>query len=136
MAETVAHGHHEKIANGTKHDKHLQIVMRFIMYGWPNCRANVPLAKLPYWNYRDELSLYDGVIFRGKRICIPKKIRSMMLKIIHSSHSGMVRGKQRATNIFWPGINKQIEEIVSKCEVCLERRNRKSHQYQDCHGEK
>ena len=43
-----------------------------------------------------------------------------MLELVHKAHQGMTKSKQLARDlIFWPGINKQIEDVVSKCESCL-----------------
>ncbi len=124
-AETISHGSHEKIATAIAMDNDMQVLMDVIKRGWPEDRSSVPSSALPYWNYRGELSVYDGLIFRGERICIPRTLRSKMLKIIHSSHTGMVKCKQRARDVvFWPSMNKQIEEIVSNCEACLKYRNK------------
>ena len=76
---------------------------------------------MPYWNIRDELSTYNGIVFTGERIIIPESLRADILEILHKSHSGIVRTKQRAHDmIYWPGLNKQIEDITSKCAACLE----------------
>ena len=36
--------------------------------GWPSNRSDTPLETRPYWSYRDELSCYDGLIFRGEQL--------------------------------------------------------------------
>ena len=42
-----------------------------------------------------------------------------MLDIIHSSHLGIVKCKSRAREVlFWPSMNSDIEEKVSKCTTC------------------
>ena len=44
-----------------------------------------------------------------------------MLKKIHSSHLGMVKCKQRAKDVlFWPGMGKNIEDMISQCDTCLQ----------------
>lgn len=80
---------------------------------------------MAYWDYRDELSTYNGSIYRGERTVIPKELRATTLKIIHNSHLGVVKCKQRARElVFWPGMNGEIEDIVSKCSACLTQRNK------------
>ena len=123
IAETVTHGNHEEIAKQTAMDDDFQTLMNVIKTGWPEERSLIPPSTQPYWNYRGELSVYNGVIYRGERVCVPRALRPKMLKIIHSSHTGMVKCKQRARDlVFWPNMNKQIEEMVSTCEACLEHR--------------
>lgn len=42
-----------------------------------------------------------------------------MLNKIHESHLGIVKCKARARDIlYWPGMNTEIEEMVSQCAVC------------------
>lgn len=56
---------------------------------------------------------------------IPLELRSSTLKTIYSSHMGMLKGKQRARElIYWPGMNKQIKDVVSHCSACLLQQNR------------
>ena len=39
---------------------------------------------------------------------------------LHLSHCGIEKTKANArTTVFWPGMNKHIEDIVSCCEKCL-----------------
>ena len=80
------------------------------------CIINVP---------RDELSTYNGIVYKGNRIVIPTSMRKDMLKRIHKSHLGMVTSKQRAKDvIYWPGMNGQIEDTIRRCEICLKFRNK------------
>jgi hypothetical protein len=63
-------------------------------------------------------------MYKGERIVIPTSLRKEMLNIIHESHLGIVKCKQLARDlVFWPGINKQIEDLVSRCETCQAHRS-------------
>lgn len=80
---------------------------------------------MPFWDFRDELSTYNGLIYRGERTVIPTELRATTLKTIHSSHQGILKSKQKARElVFWPGMNKQIEDVVSRCSACLMHRNK------------
>lgn len=96
-----------------------------IIAGWPENKGDVPNEALTYWDVRDELSVYNGIVFSGERICIPTKLRTETLKTNHSSHLGIVRCKQRARElVFWPGMNGQIEDMITRCGVCLQHKNK------------
>ncbi len=42
----------------------------------------------------------------------------MLLKV-HKSHQGIVRSKQRAREVlYWPGMCAEIEEMISRCDIC------------------
>ena len=76
-----------------------------------------------YWSYRDELSIIKGIIFKGNRAVIPKKLRPEMLKQLYTPHMGIVgieKIKLRAReSLFWPGVNRGIENMVKLCNICI-----------------
>ena len=42
-----------------------------------------------YWNFRDELSVEDGLVTKSSRLLIPSTIRRKMLEQIHEGHQGI-----------------------------------------------
>ena len=122
-ADTVAFKWHNTIEEATKKDETLQILKSIVFNGWPESKYEVPASVMPYWNIRDEISSYNGIVFKGDRIIIPDSLRRELLETLHKAHSGIVRTKQRAREmIYWPGLSKDIEEITKKCPACLESR--------------
>ena len=54
------------------------------------------------------------------RIIVPSALRSKMKLILHQEHSGIENCKKRARQaFFWSLINKELEDIISKCPICL-----------------
>nr|CAI5861345.1 unnamed protein product [Callosobruchus analis] len=50
-----------------------------------------------------------------------------MLALMHETHFGIEKTKQRARQIFyWPGMSSDVEQFIYKCEVC--QTNRRSQQ--------
>ena len=65
-----------------------------------------------YFGFREELAIVNGLIVKGHRVVIPSQLRDEALKLLHSSHMGIVKTKDRArTSFFWPSINRDIESI-------------------------
>ena len=90
-----------------------------IMKGWPDTKQQVPHSIRDYWNVRDQLSVLDGIIYKGMRIVVPVSMRRELLNKIHESHQGSVKSKQRAREaLFWPRMTQQIEEVVESCAEC------------------
>ena len=70
-----------------------------------------------------EMSMNIGAteikLFQAQKLIVLQSMRKEMLALIHQSHQGIVKCKQRARDIlFWPGMSSQIEDKVSKCSVC------------------
>lgn len=106
----------EQLAAETGKDVQLQQVIRAIQEGWS--RETYPMIK-HYYQVRDELSVIDGIVFKGDRVVIPSSMRKEMLDIIHETHQGLVRSKQLARDImFWPGMNSCITDVVNNCIAC------------------
>ena len=59
-----------EIKQTSAQDNHLQQLKSFIIAGWPDTKElNADLR--PYWSYRDELVVIDGIIVKGGHIVIP-----------------------------------------------------------------
>ena len=102
----------------------MQALQNMIGQGWPETRSACEQSVLEYWNQRDELSIEEGLIFRGQKIVIPKSLRAEMLKQVHTGHLGVTKTLERAkNNIFWPDMTKEIQDYVLHCEVCLTHRD-------------
>ena len=107
------------ILNESLQDTALQELKKVVQKGWPDRKQSCPPHTLPYWNFRDEIAIHNNILFRGERVIVPKKLQPEMLKIIHGTHLGIEKCKRRARDIlYWPGMNAQIEDVVSNCQVC------------------
>jgi hypothetical protein len=111
----------ELIQTETKKDRVLQTLQRTISEGWPEFKQDCPEEIDAYWNYRDEMSNSNGLILKGCRIVVPTVLRKEMLEKIHVGHLGKEKCKRRARmTIFWPGINRDIEDLIEQCEICIQ----------------
>ena len=114
----------DQIRKATEEDPELRALKTTVQNGWPLNRSDTPQETRSYWSYRDELSCYDGLMFRGEQLIIPASERANTLEKLHQAHLGIELTLRRARDvIFWPGMSKQITEMVSKCSLCLEHRN-------------
>jgi len=87
--------------------------------GWPNTRSDCPAHLYAFWDYRDELTVADGVILKGTRILIPKTLQADVRQQLHYPHQEAEKCKLRAKgSVFWVNINRDIEEMVKSCAPC------------------
>lgn len=98
-----------KLKEQTEADNHLQTLVRIVKEGWPSTRDEVPPALRVYHPFRDELTVQDGVIFKGERLIVPERMRAEMKEKLHHNHDGIQATLRRARDVFyWPGMNKDI----------------------------
>ena len=69
--------------------------------GWPDHRSEVTRTVQPYWNVRSELAMLDGIVYRGMGIVVPPSLQRSMLQLIHQTHMGIVKSKQRAWEVLY-----------------------------------
>ena len=102
----------------TGQDEGLQTLKTTILTGWPEHREHVPLNIREYWNYREEVALHNGVLFKSHRVIIPKVMRPEIMSRIHSSHLGVEACLRKARDsVFWPNMNAEVKEKVKQCSV-------------------
>ena len=68
---------------------------------------------------KDELSVDDDLVLRGRQIVIPPKAVPDILKKLHASHQGIEKTKRRARqSVYWPGFSNDIKTTVENCSEC------------------
>ena len=86
--------------------------------GWP---MKPPDLVKPYFSCRDELSIEEGCILWGVHVIVPKKLQSEVLTMLHEGHVGIMKMKMLARSyVWWPGLDKAIEQLVKSCKSCQE----------------
>ena len=86
----------EKLVEETKKDAEFQQLHTVVIDGWLQTRLETPIEVRPYWIYRDEISCYDGLMFKGNRVIVPHVLRPEILDCIHAAHLGIEKCKARA----------------------------------------
>ena len=79
-------GTHQQIKQCTIADAALQSLMNMIMTVWPLTKEEVPDSVHEYWNYKEELTVQDGVLYKGMKVIVPASMRPQMIARAHSSH--------------------------------------------------
>ncbi|XP_063951721.1 uncharacterized protein K02A2.6-like [Lytechinus pictus] len=114
---SAATEHQLRCSTGT--DQQLQELMLMVRQGWPDNKEAVPGSIREYFNYRDEITAQNGILFKGQKVIIPMALRSMMVEKVHRSHLGIEACIRRARDtLFWPGMAAQVREKVEQCPTC------------------
>ena len=111
----------DQLMKSTAQDNQLTRLSRYINTGFPCDKKNLLTDLEEFWNYRDTLSIENGLITCGSRIIVLYKMRAEMLQYIHEGHQGKERCLLWARNtVFWPKITYDIQELIERCIICQE----------------
>ena len=64
----------EKIHEKTRKDPTLKLLMHYISVGWLCDQRQLPQELHTYWNYKEDLSVEDGLTTKGSRLLIPSTL--------------------------------------------------------------
>ena len=119
----------DELRMATQLDVNLKTAIEQTMMGWPVYKQEVWLGAHEFFGVKGELSVCDGLLLRGDRIVIPYSMRREILDRIHDGHLGITKCRERANQaVWWPGMSKDIETVVSKCRFCQEKRPSQPHE--------
>ena len=79
----------EAIREATDADEVMTTLKNTILHGWPEEKPQVHRQVQGYFSFRDELSVYDSIVFKGERGVVPTSQRSILKEKLHSSHLGV-----------------------------------------------
>ena len=92
---------------------------KLIVRGLPDSMQYIPVCLHPFWCFREELTMLDGLIMKGNRIVVPVSMRPTTLQRLHDAHQGLTSTLQRARRtVYWPKIQDDIKDMVRKCDEC------------------
>ena len=96
-----------------------------ITNGFPISSNQCPECIKPFFSYRDELTVYNGLVLKGHRVAIQTELQNQLLNFIHESHLGICKTLDRArTSIFWPGITNDVKVLLSQCRACVQHQDK------------
>ena len=108
-----------RFQEATAKDPVLQALQATVLDGWPDQLQGVHSDIQCYWNFRDEISVCDGLLVKGSKVIVPKSLRPEMLEKLHDGHMGISSTISRArTSLFWPRMSSDITDWIQSCSVC------------------
>ena len=105
-----------QIQQASAQDDHLQHLKGYIIAGWPGTKDEAHNDLKPYWYYRDELAVIDGVVMKGRCIIIPTSLKQQVLDQLHTNQMGIEKTKLLACeSVYWADINVDTEKHIRNC---------------------
>ena len=113
----------QQVKHASADDPVLQVLRKTITDGWPASKSDVPECVHTYFDFRDELTVQEQLVFKGDRLVIPTSLRKEMTALVHTMHIGVEGCIRRAREtMYWPRVTTELKEYIAKCDVCLAHR--------------
>ena len=112
----------EKLRHLTSIDSMLLLLIEHINNGFPDSSNQCPDSIKPYFSFRDELSICNGLVLKGhNRVVTPTSLRRQAINLLHNkAHFGLNKTLERARSfMYWLGITDDIQSSISACKPCL-----------------
>ena len=106
------------IQMATANDPTILRVIELIESGWPESKKDAPPEVQPYFYFKHELTVQDGIVFKADRCVVPKSARRAVYKELHIAHLGLESTLRARECVFWPGMTAALKDYLSKCEIC------------------
>lgn len=109
-----------KFADASANDSDLQQLVKAVTEGWTS-EQRKSSALRPYWPLRNELTVHKNhtIVLYGDRIIVPSTLRNTLLTNEHMGHLGSTKMKEILRSYyFWPGMSREIDELVQQCHAC------------------
>ena len=114
--------HIHELRKHSEDDREYQDLKQVITSGFPNQKSTLPEGLKKFWGIKDHLTIDDDLIVYGCHLFIPSALRATMLSRLHEAHQGVSCSQARARlTLYWPGIDKDIENYVQNCRHCQNR---------------
>jgi hypothetical protein len=97
--------------------------MNYCRNGWPAEKNKVDPDVKAFFPSRSDLTVQEGLLMFQSRLVIPTVLQKDILGRIHEGHQGIVKCRALARcSVWWPGVSKQIQEMVENCPTCEKER--------------
>ena len=96
-------------------------VYRLALNGWPNRIQEVPRIAHHFCSTQDELTIENGILLKGDRVCIPPELYKRMHSDLHNNHRVIEKMRHLSQNtVYWPRIDADITDYVNHCKTCTQ----------------
>ena len=110
----------QELRLATQSDPTLCSLSKTIHEGWPQSQKDCLEQLLEFWDFRQEISEENGILYKSHRLIVPQSERLETLKVLHMGHYAIDKMQLRALEtVFWPGINKDITKQYQSCKTCI-----------------
>ena len=104
----------------TSKDITLTALHKVIVHGWTEDRSIISEPLRPYWSYRDELSVQNGIIYKGTRVMVTPSMHKEIQENPRQPFGAESNIRVARKVLFWPGMRKSIQDMCDACGTCAQ----------------
>ena len=116
------------IQQATSSDPLINKLMEAILGGWPKVTTELAAELMPYWSFRDELAILDGIIYKGAKIVIPPEPSERNTRKVACKPSGdsCDNTKSQASSILdehgprYQNVHRRVCHLPARCTTAAE----------------
>ena len=102
-------------------DEECLSLVQLVLDSFPDTKSSLPPHLQRYWGMREELYVVENVLFKGRKMLIPKRLRPQVLDGLHAANQGTTGMLANARDrFFWPGLDAAIHQLRLQCRQCNE----------------
>ena len=92
----------QELRLATQSDPTLCSPSKTIHEGWPQPRKDCPKQLLEFWNFRQEISKENGILYKNHRLIVPHSERLETLKVLHLGHYAIdIMQLRELETVYW-----------------------------------
>ena len=109
----------EVVRKESAQDETIQSLSHTIVSGFSSSKDSLPVDVQPFWKFRHDLYIIDGVVLMKRRTVILRSLRPEVLQSLHSAHQGVTSMNERAkVEVYWPDITRDIQNLQDSYFEC------------------
>ena len=109
-----------QIASETATDVQLEELKKYIIRGFPKSKHECTELTPDFYDYRESLSIINGLVLKDKCIVIPTSLRDDAMSTLHRSHMGIVKPRKGLQLVcFGQECTVTLRDFCSTCRACM-----------------
>lgn len=89
----------------------------YVTERWPLNIKNVLPEVRSYFRIRNFIRETDGLLLYDDKLFVSPELKELISRTSHEGHMGITKTKLKL--FYWPKMNKNIENLVSSCNICM-----------------
>ena len=109
-----------KLKETMREDPILSTMYQLTQQEWPHQRRHTPWMASAYWDFRDQLSIDEGLLLMGSCIVILSCLQEEYLEKLHHGHLSATKVQQNThQHLYWPGLDADIIDYTRRYQECI-----------------